>query len=642
MSSIYKWYINNSILYLISSDNSILLPAARDIYNAVYRNMLIFNDIEIETNPRIEYPDLIFSKIPIDLKLIIDFDLDVDSINIRTYIQAYNQNTKIELFHENDDIADHIIIDGIWYPFVPGRLEEIKKILSSIDISTVGQISLQQYLKLRAIATKNPIISDLTEGVNITYPHPSDFHTLIPLFTGNLFPYQYNGFRWLKMISNADAGCILADEMGLGKTIQLIALLAWQFDASGMPSLVVAPATLLENWRRELHKFAPKLTVLIHQGPERSGLPSDLRNYNIVVTSYDTAVRDLSLLKMVNWNILITDEAQSIKNPIAKRTISVKEIPRRLPIAVTGTPFENHLTDIWSIMDFAFPGLLGTLNEFKQKYTDDLQSAELVERLISPIMLRRRVKDVAQDLPDRIDIPQPILLDNLSAIEYERIRQEILDEYGAGGVFASLTKLRMYCTHPLLLEDDQRELISSPKYERLTEILEEIFTNGEKVLIFTSYQKMADLMVLDISKRFGVQCDWIDGRVPRSDRQHKIDIFFENNGPAVLILNPRAAGTGLNITAANHVIHYNLEWNPALEDQASARAYRRGQTRPVTVHRLFYINTVEEVINMRIEQKRALAEIAVSGTDGETDNYRGILVALQLSPIQGGKSNDSA
>ncbi|MDD2620888.1 MAG: C-terminal helicase domain-containing protein, partial [Syntrophomonadaceae bacterium] len=140
----------------------------------------------------------------------------------------------------------------------------------------------------------------------------------------------------------------------------------------------------------------------------------------------------------------------------------------------------------------------------------------------------------------------------------------------------------------------------------------------------------------DISGRFVVHCDWIDGRVPQSDRQHKIDMFFKNNSPAVLILNPRAAGTGLNITAANHVIHYNLEWNPALEDQASARAYRRGQTKPVTIHRLFYINTVEEVINMRIEQKRALADIAVSGTDGETDNYRDILAALQISPIEGG------
>jgi len=640
MNTIYTWYIHNSTLLLKSPEDSVILPSARDIYNAFYKDILTFNSIEADINPGIAFPGLVFSKIPLDLKLIIDFDSDQNSFHIRTYIKAFDRDTSIELYPEDFHIADHIIINHTWYPFVPGRIEEIKTILNSVGLDKAGLISLQQYLRLREIANDNHVINDLTEGVSIASPLPMDTHTSISLFTGTLYPYQYNGFRWLKMISNFDAGCILADEMGLGKTIQVVALMAWQFDATKLPSLIIAPSTLLENWRRELHRFAPELTVLVHQGPERYGLPSHVRNFNIVVTSYDVAVRDLSLIKMLNWNILVTDEAQAIKNPSAKRTLAVKEIPHRMAIAVTGTPLENHLTDLWSIMDFVFPGLLGTLSEFNQKYTDDTQSAVLIERQISPIMLRRRVQEVAKDLPERIDIPQPLIMDNFSAMEYETIRQDCLGEKGDGSLFASLTKLRMYCTHSLLLENNNREILSSIKYQRLTEILEEIFASGDKVLIFTSYQKMTDIMLSDISERFGVHCDWIDGRVPTSDRQLKIDFLSEYDGPAVLILNPRAAGTGLNITAANHVVHYNLEWNPALEDQASARAYRRGQTRPVTIHRMFYINTVEEVINKRVEQKRALAEIAISGTDGAIDNYQDIIAALQMSPISGGNKDD--
>jgi len=329
---------------------------------------------------------------------------------------------------------------------------------------------------------------------------------------------------------------------------------------------------------------------------------------------------------------VVLDEAQAIKNPLAKRSKSVKEVPRRTAIAVTGTPIENKLVDLWSITDFAFPGYLGELREFESRFSNDIDGAQSLERFISPIMLRRRVRDVAQDLPERIDIPQVLEMGDSEADKYESLRQEILQEYGKSASLISLIKLRMFCTHPLLQSKETGDPSRFIKYQRMLEITEEIIENKEKLLIFTSFTKMADIMVTDLVERFGVFCDFIDGRVPVSERQTKIDAFTKESKSAILILNPRAAGAGLNITAANHVIHYNLEWNPAVEDQASARAYRRGQTRPVNIYRLFYANTVEEAINIRLDRKRELSETAIVGNDGVADDYDDILQALTMTP----------
>jgi SNF2 family DNA or RNA helicase len=250
-------------------------------------------------------------------------------------------------------------------------------------------------------------------------------------------------------------------------------------------------------------------------------------------------------------------------------------------------------------------------------------------------MLRRRVAEVAQDLPERIDIPQVIELGDAEARTYDDIRTRILTEYGASATLVALTKLRMFCTHPWIVEGATRsgELTDFAKYSRLVDILEEIFAAGEKAILFTAYTAMADLIVADIARRFAVFTGTIDGRVPIDDRQPLIDTFSATEGPALLVLNPRAGGAGLNITAANHVIHYTLEWNPALEDQASARAFRRGQTRPVTVHRLFCADTVEEVVDDRLSRKRQIAGAAVVGIQGEADDYQDIIAALRKTPV---------
>jgi SNF2 family DNA or RNA helicase len=393
----------------------------------------------------------------------------------------------------------------------------------------------------------------------------------------------------------------------------------------------------MENWRRELQRFAPAVRVCVHRGSARTGFPNVLSSYDVVLTTYETVVRDESLLRMIPWNVVVVDEAQAIKSPDAQRTHAVKRLPRQVSIAVTGTPVENSLRDLWSLMDFAIPRYLGPLEAFEARYTDDPDCAKALEPVITPLLLRRRVLDVAGDLPMRIDIPQPIDMTPDEAARYERLRQETITQYGKSAGLVTLSRLRMLCAHPVLVFPELANLTEySTKYVRLVEILEEIVSLDEKALIFTSYTDMADHMSKDIRDRWGIPCAILDGRTPIEERQPQIDRFTAHCGSDVLVLNPRAAGAGLNITAATHVIHYNLEWNPAVEDQASARAHRRGQTRPVTIHRLFHANTVEEVINQRMDFKRAIAAAAVAGTSGDDDEGAAIVRALGVTPLMEG------
>lgn len=291
-------------------------------------------------------------------------------------------------------------------------------------------------------------------------------------------------------------------------------------------------------------------------------------------------------------------------------------------------------------MDFVLPGYLGSLNAFSDKYDNDVEAAASIEPLISPLMLRRRVSEVAGDLPERIDIPEIIELSEAEAQEYDRIRRSLLDEYGKSATLVTLTKLRQFCAHPGLLLDHDPEKLPQEfvKFARLMEIAEEVIQCGDKAIIFTSYTNMADRISTAVRDQFRAFAEVLDGRTPIDDRQPLIDRFSEEEGPGVLVLNPRAGGAGLNITAATHVIHYNLEWNPALEDQGSARAHRRGQTRPVMVRRLICRGTVEEIVEDRVQRKRRITEAAVVGISGTGEEYADLMAALTQSPMRGGDS----
>lgn len=530
---------------------------------------------------------------------------------------------------------DQVFIGNIWYPI---HVEEYADVLTTLDhqgiiagqIISVGQLI---WLKTNASHLGITLFDSLQNSSPVNIHAPAAMNAGDWGLQANLYPYQRNGVYFLKLISDQGLGCILGDEMGLGKTIQIIALMLAEKSEGRSPSLVVAPATLLENWRRELTSFSPSLTVKVHAGPSRAGIIARLVGFDVVVTSYDIAVRDEPLLSSISWNLLVLDEAQSIKNPTAQRTLSVKSIPRRVSLAVTGTPVENRLVDLWSLSDFVLPGLLGDRNVFEQQFTDTNSDAADLAPIVAPILLRRRVRDVAKDLPERIDVAQPISMSYRMAQHYEQARLAVISEYGKSASLVELQRLRMFCAHPSLVGISPVDVLEDmPKYQRLLELLEEIFSHKEKCLIFTSYTAMIDIFLKDLPQRFtGQFFSFIDGRVPVEDRQPIVDNFFAASGGA-LILNPKAAGVGLNITTANHVIHYNPEWNPAVEDQASARAYRRKQQRPVTIHQMFFVDSIEEIVVERLAYKRGLAENAATGHRGEVTPSE-VMRALSLSPL---------
>lgn len=465
----------------------------------------------------------------------------------------------------------------------------------------------------------------------------------IPGLNASLFPYQAKGVQWMRATLSRTGGLILADEMGLGKTLQIIALLMLDPPPYASPALIVCPTSLIANWVRETDRFAPSLSVMVHRGPTRTGVYRGLQQSNIVITTYDTMVNDIAIFSAFEWSWVICDEAQAIKNPESNRRRSVITIPRRRTIPMTGTPVENTLLDLWSLVDFAIPGLLGGRREFEKNYPDSLDAAQTLGVVTDPVILKRRVADVAGDLPERIDIDLPLELDALLAEHYRKVLKETLARYSRAGALVATLQLQLVCAHPWLRQagpkDGDGEFaeidrsadfpLMTPKMERTIDLLREAFANSTKVIVFSLFNRIGDMI-----KEAGFELPeayWgaINGATPQADRQRIIDEFSAYLGPGCLILNPKAAGAGLNITAATVVIHYTPVWNPALEAQASARAHRRGQTMPVTVYRLYFEDTVERVMLDRSAWKQELGnETMPLSTRDEQDLKR----ALSIQP----------
>ena len=628
-----NWVLNGDVLEVAEGETRI--PAdAEQVYASVIEKLPPWPDL-----PAGKCGDadrLAFSQYPVDLAAVIM----ADTGSGRPVLAFEARNQKGERFPVSREAMarGHVVYEQVWYPGTPGNAEALLNLLERSGYAhDSGQPrKLAGFLVLKRAAIEGGPVIDRLPGDTLTRLNLESVTDRGPEgITAELYPYQREGWRWLRFIIREHLGGFLADEMGLGKTLQVISVLRDPGgETEGGGALILAPGSLLENWIREIARFCPDFRTLKHHGSARTGRPVELQGFDAVVSSYDTAVRDLSLLKMVDWNVVVLDEAQNIRNPEALRTKSIKQIRRKVGLAVTGTPIENRLRDLWSIMDFVVPGYLGSLKGFEDRYGEDTEAAAMLEPLVTPLMLRRHVSEVATDLPERIDVPEVLELSETEAIAYDEMRERILVEYGAMATLVSLGKLRQFCAHPEIIGDGvscRSEAFS--KFERLKELLEEIFARSEKALVFTSYTKMADLVANMVESEFRVMSATLDGRRNVADRQPLIDRFSRCRGPAALVLNPRAGGSGLNITAANHVIHYNPEWNPALEDQASARAHRRGQERPVTVRRLIYAGTVEEVIDDRLRRKRDLAGTAVIGVEGKEEDYADIMAALERSPF---------
>lgn len=465
----------------------------------------------------------------------------------------------------------------------------------------------------------------------------------IPGLTASLFPYQARGVRWMWETVSHTGGLILADEMGLGKTLQIIALLLMEPPKAESPALIVCPTSLIANWVREFARFAAGITVMVHRGPSRAGVYRELQKTSVVITTYDTMVNDISIFSSFEWSWVICDEAQAIKNPDSNRRSAVVTIPRRRTIPMTGTPVENSLLDLWALVDFAIPGLLGSRHSFEATYPDNIESAHAIGHFTDPVILKRRVADVAGDLPERIDIDVPLELDDQLADHYRLVRGATLAKYPVAGALVATLQLQLVCAHPWLRRDDEADLdgegagivrsnaypLMTPKMERAVAILREAFFNGRKVIVFALFNRIGELL-REAFSGFPDAC-WgaINGSTPQGDRQAIIDTFSAHSGPGCLVLNPKAAGAGLNITAATVVIHFTPVWNPALESQASARAHRRGQTQPVTVYRLFYKDTVEEVMIDRSLWKSELANESVPVSSRDAKDLKR---ALEITP----------
>lgn len=496
-----------------------------------------------------------------------------------------------------------IVVNGRWFALDEDSIAAIHEVLVSHRIELDAKVSLGRYLEIKSDAAASTLIIDEVRIPShaASWIENENFSALG--LAKSLYPYQQVGADFLVALARRGVGALLADQMGLGKTAQAIALILSQQDQG--PTLIVCPASLGTNWIREFDEFAPGITVLLHSGPYRAGISRGLLGYDVVITSYETLVQDIGFMTEVSWQLVVLDEAQNIRNPGTKRAEKVKLLNRRVSLAITGTPIENRLLDTWSILEFVMPSLLGRQDEFEDVFPDELDKANALGQLISPVLLRRLVSEVAKDLPSLIQHPVPLELDAGNRALYEETLSTAVSP------FAATTLLRVICAHSHEGGFDS----SYSKISRTIEIISEIFENGQKVLLFASYQNIMDELYSYISENFPAAfIGIIDGRMLPEERQQAIDMYSNFNGHGILLLNPQAAGVGLNITSANHVIHFNPEWNPALTAQATARSYRRRQNLPVTVHHLYYVDSIEEEAINRAEWKLALANEMDNGS----------------------------
>ena len=454
-----------------------------------------------------------------------------------------------------------------------------------------------------------------------------------------LRPYQHDGVAWLHFLAKLGLGACLADDMGLGKTIQVLALLlllrAGDADAGHAPSLLVIPASLLGNWRNEANRFAPSLKlVFLHKAettPEALAAivkapARRLADADLVVTTYSMVDRQ-PWLEEIDWRMVILDEAQAIKNPAARQTKAVKKLAGRTRIALTGTPVENRLGDLWSLFDFINPGLLGGPTVFKS-FVKKLQERERdqfapLRQLVGPYILRRLKTDrtIIADLPEKTETPAYCHLTKAQVALYQRVVDAMTDAIKAadgiarrGIVLQSLMRLKQVCNHPSQLTGDAAYTAGdSGKFLRLAELCDEIAARQEKVLIFTQFREIIDPLAEHLAAVFGRDGLALHGGTNVAKRRAIVDRFQRDDGPPFFILSLKAGGTGLNLTAASHVIHFDRWWNPAVENQATDRAFRIGQKRNVLVHKFITSGTVEERIDALIDEKRQLAEDVLSG-----------------------------
>ena len=493
-----------------------------------------------------------------------------------------------------------------------------------IHASVSGQLKQYDFDYDEAFAD---VIKDFNKPVEVEPPKS---------LTGELRPYQKTGLKWLWTNVSKGFGVCMADDMGLGKTIQVLSLILKLKEENKLskPVLVICPTTLIGNWMKEIKLFAPSLDAAIHHGTERK---LDI-SHDVILTTYAIMRIDIEEFRKHEWGMIIVDEAQNMKNPDTAQTLAIKLLKSSIKVAMTGTPVENRLVELWSIFDFINPGYLGSLKEFQRSYAIPIERFKETSRAaklklsVSPFVLRRLKTDkkVISDLPDKIVLNDYCYLNKSQAVLYEKTLNEMMSKISEfsginrrGNIFKLITALKQICNHPYqFLKSGEMTREMSGKLDKCLSLVETITERGEKTLIFTQYREMGDILNKVIENELNFEPLFFHGSLTVNQREELIKRFQENDDDKIMILSLKAGGTGLNLTSATNVIHYDLWWNPAVEDQATDRTYRIGQDKNVMVHRLITLGTFEEKIDEMLKSKKELANLAV---------YEGEKIITELS-----------
>jgi SNF2 family DNA or RNA helicase len=544
------------------------------------------------------------------------------------------------------DQQKHLVrIHGQWIQLDAAMLAQIQAIMKRVRKNK--GLSLSDVLKNRLIEPEEEFENELRFEIELNRPLRKMLKQLqqtadIPILEapdnlhGHLRPYQAAGASWLLFLRRFGLGACLADDMGLGKTIQFISYLLHSKDTKDVqsPSLLVCPTSVLGNWQKELQRFAPSLEVYVHYGPARKkgrDFAAGVKEADIVLTSYTLSHLDEEEMQSITWDAICLDEAQNIKNAYTKQSGAIRRLKGQHRIALTGTPVENRLTELWSIFDFINPGYLGSLHDFTHRFVTPIEKTqetgliEQVQKLIRPFLLRRVKSDpnIQLDLPNKYETKEFVSLTVEQASLYENMIQNMFERIDhaspmerRGLILTALTRLKQVCNHPALALKESWESNwkhRSHKIERLLDMVGEIRQEGNRCLIFTQFVATGRMLQSVLEEELKQPVYFLHGGVPKNQRDEMISRFQNeeestNEPCGIFILSLKAGGTGLNLTAANHVFHFDRWWNPAVENQATDRSHRIGQTQPVQVHKFVTLGTLEERIDEMIERKQSLSE----------------------------------
>ena len=624
LNEVYK-IITQTAYYLQKAQIEVVLP--KELTNIIVPRASI--NAKVKTSRSEDLADIFNnnSSTKISLDDILDFSYEIAIGNERLSVEEFNnliegQNGLIK-YKNKYVLIDQEDTKKIFEQIAKANFKSMSR-MELIHAAMSGQIDQYDFDYDEAFAK---VIQDFNKPIEVTPPKT---------LQGELRPYQMTGLKWLWTNISKGFGACMADDMGLGKTIQVISLILKLKEENKLdkPILVVCPTTLMGNWMKEIQMFAPSIDAVIYHGTDRK---LDLK-HDVILTTYAIMRIDIEELKKQNWSVIIIDEAQNIKNPDTSQTLAVKMLKSDIKIAMTGTPVENRLTELWSIFDFINHGYLGSLKEFQKGYAIPIERfkensrATKLKMSVSPFVLRRLKtdKNVISDLPEKMVLNDYCYLSKSQAILYEKTLNEMMDKISGftginrrGNIFKLITALKQICNHPYqFLKGGEMNKELSGKMEKCISTVQNIIENKEKTLIFTQYKEMGDILCKVIAEECNTEPVFFHGSLTVPQREELIGKFQNEDDCRVMILSLKAGGTGLNLTSATNVIHYDLWWNPAVEDQATDRTYRIGQDKNVMVHRMITLGTFEEKIDEMLKAKKELADLAV---------YEGEKIITELS-----------